>query len=109
MVRNPARAATSAMPAPIVPLPATPTTLISVMALLSLDEAAADELAMDLVGAFPDLRDLGVAEQALDAMVLAIAGAAEELHRIGGDTHRHVRGAQLQKRGLDREVLRAAI
>src|SRR5947209_8759590 len=100
MVLNPARAATMAMPAPMVPQPATPTVLISGMALLS-DEMATDELAMDLVGAFPDLRDLGVAHQALDAVVPAVAVAAVELHRLGGDAHREVGGAHLENRSFD--------
>ena len=53
--------------------------------------------------------DLGVAEQALDAEILAIAVAAEELHRVGRDAHREVGGAQLEDRGLDREIRGAAI
>src|SRR5262245_32870990 len=99
-----------AMPAPIVPLPATPTVLISViLPLSSLDEAAAGGLALDLVGAFPDLRHLGVAHQPLDAILLAIAVAAVELHRLGRDAHSEVGGAHLQHRRLDAELARAAI
>src|SRR5512135_93042 len=72
-------------------------------------EAAPDQLAMDLVGAFPDLCDLGVAHQALDAVVLAVAVAAVQLHRLGGDAHRQVRGAQLGDRSFDADVARARV
>ena len=67
-------------------------------------KAAADQLAVDLVGAFPDLRDLGVAHQALDPVLLDVAVAAMQLHRLGRDAHRQIGGAQLQHRRLDTDI-----
>ena len=71
MVRKPARAATMAMPAPMVPQPATPTVRCLYESFRSLARRSCrpDQLAVHLVGAFPDLRDLGVAHQPLDAIV----------------------------------------
>src|SRR5688572_30186296 len=96
------------MPAPIVPLPATPTVLICVIRSLP-DETAADKLPVDLVGAFPDLGDFRVAHQALDAVVLAVAVAAVQLHRFGGDAHREIGRAHLEHRRFDAELARAAV
>jgi len=73
------------------------------------NEAAADQLAVDLVGALPDLSDLGVAHQPLDPVVLAIAVATVELHGFGRDSHRQVRGAHLEHRGLDCEIVGPAV
>src|SRR3546814_2256864 len=64
----------------------------------------ADQLAVDLVGALPDLGDLGVAHQPFDPVVTDVAVAAVQLHRLLRDAHREVGGAQLQHRGLDAEV-----
>src|SRR5713101_486091 len=73
------------------------------------NKAAADQLAMDLVGALPDLGDLGVAEQPLDPVILDVAIAAMELHRLGGDAHREIGGAHFQHRGFDGDVGGAAV
>src|SRR5438128_7662766 len=112
-VRKPARAQTMAMPAPMVPAPATPMVLISLIE-VSLNrsapqEAAADKLPVNLVRAFPDLRDLGVAHQALDAIVLAVSIAAMKLHGIGRNAHCEIRRAHLQHRRFDAEFCRAAV
>ncbi len=72
-------------------------------------EAPSDQLAMHLVGAFPDLRDLGVAHQPLDAVVADIAVAAVHLHGLGGHAHGEVGGPQLGDRGLEAEIGRAAV
>ena len=55
-----------------------------------LDQVARDDEALDLVRALVDLRDLGVAHVLLDRVVLHVAVAAEDLHRVGGDLHGHV-------------------
>src|SRR6266851_6547151 len=73
------------------------------------NKAAANQLAMDLVGAFPDLGDLGVAQQPLDPVILDVAIAAMELHRLGGDAHREIGGAHFQHRGFDGDVGGAAV
>jgi len=59
---------------------------------------------MDLVGAFPDLGDFGVAHQALHPEIAAIAIAAKHLHRFGGHPHRQIRGAQLGHRGFEPKI-----
>src|SRR6476659_11481361 len=110
------------MPAPIVPLPATPTVRISdiqflyekrfaiertheiyksrsyetfgfvsrlarALRLRLSNETSADQLAMNLIRSFPDLRNLRVPHQPLHAIVLAISISAIELHRIGRNAH----------------------
>ena len=50
----------------------------------SLIRLSADHFALDLVGAFVDLRDLGVAHHLLDRIFLHVAVAAEDLHGVGG-------------------------
>src|SRR5882724_10486804 len=112
IVRKPARAATIAMPAPMVPAPATPTVLILVMSNLppsTLQKASSDQLSMYLVGAFPDLGDLRVTHQALDAMILAVAVATQQLHGLRGHAHRQIRGSHFQDRGFRAEVGLSAI
>ena len=52
-----------------------------------MQEAAPDQLPVNLVRAFPDLSDLGVAHQALDAEVLAVAVPPEQLNGIGRGSH----------------------
>jgi len=52
---------------------------------LLLQELAGHDHALDLVGALVDLGDLGVAHHAFDRVVVHVAVAAEELHRVGGD------------------------
>ena len=54
--------------------------------------------ALNLVGALVDLGDLGVAHHPLDREVLRVAGAAEQLHRVGGDLHRDIGGEALRRR-----------
>ena len=56
------------------------------------EQLARDDRALDLVGAFVDLRDLGVAVEPLDLEAADIADAAEDLHGIGGVRHGHVAG-----------------
>src|SRR5271166_5602369 len=70
----------------------------------SVDKATADQLTVDLVGALPDLRDLGVAHQSLDTEVPAISIAAIQLHRFGRHPHRQIRGAQFEHRRFDPEI-----
>src|SRR5690349_1052568 len=79
------------------------------VALRSLDEATANQLPVDLVRAFPDLRDLRIAHEPLDTIVLAIAIAAVELHRIRRNAHREIRSAQLEHGRFDGEIGRAAV
>src|SRR6185295_19117593 len=50
-----------------------------------LTEVACDEQALDLAGAFVDLRDAGVAVVALDGIVLEVAVAAVDLDRVRAD------------------------
>jgi hypothetical protein len=57
-----------------------------------------DDRALDLVGAFVDLGDLGVPVEPLDLEALDVAGAAEDLDRVGGARHRHVAGEALGHR-----------
>src|SRR3979490_2091163 len=57
-----------------------------------------DDQALDLVGALEDLGDLGVAHEAIDREVAHVAGAAEDLHRVGRDLHRRVAGEALEHR-----------
>src|SRR5664280_554239 len=54
-----------------------------------------DDYALDLIGPFVDLGDLGVTHEALDREVLRKAVTAEQLHGVSGDAHRGVRGEGL--------------
>ncbi len=54
--------------------------------------------------ALVDLGDLGVAHHPLDRVVADVAVAAQQLHRVGGDLHGHVRGEALARRGHERQV-----
>src|SRR5580765_1233910 len=65
---------------------------------LLLDHLAGDHEALDLVRALVDLRDLGVAHHPLDGVLLDVAVAAENLHRVGGDVHRHIGAVELRHR-----------
>ncbi len=78
--------------------------LYACRSLFRCNEAAPDQLPVDLVRAFPDLGDLRVAHQALDTIILAVAVAAVKLHRIGRDAHREIRCAHLEHRRLDAEI-----
>src|SRR2546422_9471210 len=53
---------------------------------------AGHDQALDLVGAFVDLGDFGVAHHSFDREVHRVAGAAEELDGVGGDGHGGVGG-----------------
>ena len=61
-----------------------------------------DDEPLNLVGALEDLRDLGLAHVALDAVVAGVADAAEHLNGVGGHLHRGVGGDQLGDTGLRR-------
>ena len=64
-------------------------------------QLAGDDRALDLVGAFVDLGDLGVAVEALDLEAPDVAAAAEDLHGVGALRHRHVAGEALGHRAGD--------
>src|SRR3954466_13380009 len=66
--------------------------------------AGADE-ALDLRGALVRLHYLRVAHQLLDGVLLDEAVAAVDLHGVGGDLHRAVRGEALGVRALQRVAL----
>ncbi|MDT5131151.1 MAG: hypothetical protein QOE41_462 [Mycobacterium sp.] len=54
--------------------------------------------ALNLIGALVDLGDLCVAHHPFDREVDGLAGAAEQLHGVGGDLHRDVGGKALRGR-----------
>ena len=90
------------------------TTIFTLPALLLppdrfLDQVHRDHLALDLVGALVDLGDLRVAHHLLDRVLLHVAVAAEDLHRVRGDAHRRVGGEHLGHGGDLRHVLLAAV
>jgi hypothetical protein len=62
---------------------------------LACDEAAADDLTVDLIGTLPNLGDLGIAHQPLDPKILHVAIAAMELHSLSGNVHGKVGGSHL--------------
>src|SRR3954449_11119857 len=68
---------------------------------LLVDHLARDHQPLDLVRALVDLRDLRVAHHPLDGVLLDVAVAAEDLHRLGRDPHRRVRAGEL---GLGRRL-----
>src|SRR3954465_11711308 len=72
---------------------------------LLLDHLARDHEPLDLVRALVDLRDLRVAHHPLDGILLDVAVAAEDLHRVGRDLHRHVGAVELRHRGDLRQLL----
>ncbi len=74
-----------------------------------LDKGLADYVSLDLVRAFVDLGDLGVAHHPLDGVLADVAVAAEHLDRVGGDPHRRVAGEQLGHRGFARDTRGALI
>src|SRR5438105_39494 len=69
-----------------------------------LQHLAGDHEPLDLVRALVDLRDLGVAHHPLDGVLLDVAVAAEDLHRVGRHLHRDVRAEQLCHRGDLRQL-----
>src|SRR6476661_3522495 len=94
------RRRTVASPTPLAP-PVTRATVESVICMASvspggvLEELAADDEPLDLVGALEDLGHLGLAHVALQREVLGVARATEHLHRVGGDAHGVVGADQL--------------
>ena len=58
----------------------------------------ADNHPLNLIGAFENLEDLRVAHQFFNRIFLAVAVTAEDLHRVGGHLHRHVRHEGLRDR-----------
>src|SRR3954454_9657543 len=72
-------------------------------------ERACDHQALDLVRALVDLRDLGVAQVALDGILGHIAVAAEDLDRVDGHRHGGVRGEELRHGRVLPEVGLAAV
>jgi hypothetical protein len=63
-----------------------------------LQQRARHDYPLNLVGPLVDLSDLGVTHEPFHWKVLGIAVAAKELHRVGGDFHRHVGGEALRRR-----------
>ena len=72
------------------------------------EEVAPDDHALDLRRALVDLQQLRVAHQLLDRVLLGVAVAAEDLHRVGGDLHRRVGAERLRIGRLDRVELAPA-
>src|SRR3954470_6942939 len=70
---------------------------------------AGDHEALDLVRALVDLRDLRVAHHPLDGVLVDVAVAAEDLHRLDRHGHRGVRREQLCHRRPLAEPALAAI
>src|SRR3546814_15478273 len=58
-------------------------------------EGAGYDQVLDLVGAFADLEDLGVAVEPGDRRVEHVADAAVDLHRLRPGRHREAAGLQL--------------
>ena len=65
------------------------------------EEATRDHEALDLVGAFADDHERGVAEVALDGQLGRVADAAVDAHRLGRDLERGLAREQLGHAGLD--------
>src|SRR5262245_56646786 len=57
------------------------------MAILALQELASDDHALDLVGSFVDLHDLGLAHETLHRKLPRVADPTEDLHGIGSHLH----------------------
>jgi hypothetical protein len=64
---------------------------------------------MNLIGALPDLRDLGIPHEPFGSVVLAVAVATVKLDAFGGHLHGEVSGAEFRNRGLHPHVLLAAV
>src|SRR5215210_1138372 len=64
-----------------------------------------DDEPLDLRGPLVDLEQLGVAHELLDRVLLHVAVAAEDLHRVGRDLHRRLGGEALREGGLQRRAL----
>src|SRR2546429_9693069 len=65
-------------------------------------ELARNDRALDLVRALVNLRDLGVAHEALDGILARVAIAAEDLHGVGRHLHGGVAREALGHRRLHR-------
>src|SRR5436853_6105382 len=63
--------------------PAIPNTTTTRARLAAGKEIASDDDTLDLVGALVDLRDLGVAHEALHRVLARVPVAAEDLHGVG--------------------------
>src|SRR5207248_366520 len=63
-----------------------------------------DHEPLDLRGALVDLKQLRVAHELLDRVLLDVAVAAEHLHRIGRDLHRRIGGEALRERRVQRRL-----
>lgn len=65
----------------------------------------ANNITLDLVGAFNNLQDLGVSKILFDAVILGNARATKQLHRIRRHLNGHVGGKQLGHGGYRRQFL----
>src|SRR6185436_15987907 len=70
-----------------------------------LQDPIGDHHLLDLAGPLVDLGDAGVAEVALDVVLLGVAVAAVDLERLVGDPLRHLGGEELGLRRLERVAL----
>src|SRR5215471_9359041 len=83
-----------------------PTSCVLLLASLSdrdshvLENLARDDQPVDLAGALVDLGDAGVAEVALDRILLGVAVAAVNLESLGRDPLSHLGGEELGDRRL---------
>jgi alkylation response protein AidB-like acyl-CoA dehydrogenase len=66
----------------------------------SRQQRARHDDALNLIGALVDLGDLCVAHHAFDREVDGVAGAAEQLHGVGGDLHQRPAAAQRVRQRL---------
>src|SRR5690349_2786106 len=71
-------------------------------------DRSADHELLDLLGAFEDVVDLGVAVQVLDGVLAGVAVAAEELDGSLGDPHSDATGVELRLSALCVLVLAVA-
>src|ERR1700733_8962514 len=76
---------------------------------LELPHRPRDDQSLDLVRAFVDLGDLGVAHHALDRILLDVSVSAEDLDGLDGHPHGDVRAEQLGHRRVLAQVGIAAI
>src|SRR4051812_11345104 len=74
-----------------------------------LEHLVGDHHLLDLAGALVDLGDGGVAEVALDVVLLGVAVAAMDLQRLVGDALRHLGGEELGLRRLEGVALAAVL
>lgn len=67
-------------------------------------EGAADDEPLDLIGAFENLKDLGVADPLFDGVVAHVALAAEDLDGVDSDLHGDIGGVALRHGAFGLEV-----